>query len=46
MRWPLLPGGVVNGQERVVQDEAGDVVAEREPGDVVEPRVLAGSRCG
>ncbi len=29
-------------QERVVEDEAGDVVAEREPGDVVEPRVLAG----
>ena len=39
---PRFAGGVVRRQQRVVQDEAGDVVAERQAGDVVDPRVLAG----
>ena len=32
----------MSGKERVVENEAGYVMAEREPGNVVEPCVLAG----
>ena len=35
----LLARGVVRRQQRVVQDEAGDVVPELETGHVIEPRV-------
>src|SRR5580765_257209 len=38
----LVAGGVARRQECVVKDEAGHVVAECDPGGVVEPCVLAG----
>src|SRR5207302_8462101 len=38
----LLARGVVRRQQRVVEDEAGDVVTEQNTGVVVEPGVLAG----
>src|ERR1700751_2087279 len=43
-RWvgELLAGRVVCREQCVVEDEAGDVVSEREPGDVIEPCVHAG----
>lgn len=39
---PLAAGGDVRRQERVIEEEPSDLVAERETCHVIEPEVLPG----